>query len=71
MPGSFAGWYYEQEGWMVGPASLEQVCDLLAVGKTAKVWKASKEGDDIRFYRIPPQMVLNSCRRTEQVGQPT
>jgi hypothetical protein len=55
---------------MTGPVSLDEVCALLLANKTTKVWKASKEGEDLRFYRMPLRLILSSQRQTDHVGQP-
>jgi hypothetical protein len=67
MTATIVGWYYEWEGRLVGPVSLEEAADLLDTHRTRKVWKACREGEHLRFYRMPAQTVLSARRRTEEV----
>jgi hypothetical protein len=55
---------------MVGPVETSELIDLVRRGKTAKVGKASQDGDQVGFCRTSLPSVLRSAERTAQVQVP-
>ena len=49
----FIGWYYVRNGQRVGPITSEELVALIdqeRLDLRAKVWKAWKDGPEVRYY---------------------